>query len=88
MLLIAAVSIAVATLLEGSVAVAVTTPTVVELATLATSADLAIITLLEVAATLSTLEITLTVVVSLVHWWSFTLHDGAARTRELLDLRV
>lgn len=89
-LLISAVSIAVAALLEGSVSVAISATAVVELATLASSTDLAIIALLEVAASLTALEVTLTEVVSLVHRWSISLHyrrtagtAGTARTSEL-----
>ena len=86
-LLISAVSIAVAALLEGSASVAISATAVVELATLASSTDLAIIALLEVAATLAALEITLTEVVSLVHRWSISLHyrrtAETARTSEL-----
>jgi len=54
-LLISAVSIAVAALLEGSVSVAISTTAIVELTTFASSTDLAIIALLEVAATLAAL---------------------------------
>ena len=86
-LLISAVSIAVAALLEGSASVAISATAVVELATLASSTDLAIIALLEVAATLAALEVTLTEVVSLVHRWSISLHySRTAETARTIEL--